>query len=279
MQNNNDYNNNYNYPGNNSQDPQYSQNPQYNQQYNGYGYPGSRPPAPAVWQDAEEFGRAVNSCLTRVFLRMFAALVVTAIAAFYVASSPAALTFIFGNTFVYIVLIIVELGLVIGISAGINKLSATAANVLFFLFAIVNGLTLAVIFVVYDIGIIYHAFAVTALMFGGMALYGAIAKTDLSAVGSICIMGLFGIIIASVVNMFFANDTLDMIICYVGVLVFIGLTAYDTQRIKRMLEAANADAGSGEIAVKKISVIGALTLYLDFINLFLKLLRILGRRN
>jgi len=207
---------------------------------------------------------------------MFAALIVTAAAAYAVVESDALQQLVLGNVFVFYGLIIAELVLVIAISAGMKRLSATAANLLFFVYAVFNGLTLSVIFFVFEIGIIFHAFAVSALMFAGMALYGSITRRDLSSIGSICIMGLFGVIIASVANFFFVSDFLDAIICYVGVLVFIGLTAYDTQRIKRMLRDANAD--SHLEAIQKISVIGALTLYLDFINLFLKMLRILGRR-
>jgi len=207
---------------------------------------------------------------------MFLALLVTAAAALAVVSSETLLALIFGGSYTVIGLVVVEIVLVLAISAGINRMSSTAANALFFLYAIVNGLTLSVIFLVYDIGAIYRAFTVSALMFAGMALYGTITRRDLTSIGSICIMGLFGIIIASIANFFFRSGTLDAIICYVGVLIFIGLTAYDTQRIKRMLREAHAS--SHEEAIRKISVIGALTLYLDFINLFLKILRIMGRR-
>jgi len=231
---------------------------------------------PSLWATPEELDRATSSCLSKVFLRMFAALVVTTIASLAVVQFETLQSFIYENAFVFFGLIILELILVVAVAAGINKLSATAANVLFFAYAIVNGLTLSFIFFVYEIGVIYQAFAVSSLMFAGMALYGTITRKDLSTIGSICIMGLFGIIIASLANFFFRSDVLDSIICYVGVLIFVGLTAYDTQRIKRMLREANAD--SHEEAIKKISVRGALTLYLDFINIFLKILRILGRR-
>ena len=231
---------------------------------------------PSLWVSQEDLDRATSSCLTKVFLRMFAALLVTAAASIAVTLSTALQLFIYENSFVFIGLMILELVLVFAVAAGMNRLSATTANVLFFVYAIVNGLTLSFIFFFYDIGIIFHAFAVSALMFAGMALYGAITHRNLASIGSICIMGLFGIIIASVVNFFFRSSLLDAIICYVGVLIFVGLTAYDTQRIKRMLHYANAD--SHDEAIKKISVAGALTLYLDFINIFLKILRIMGRR-
>jgi len=232
---------------------------------------------PSIWPNEEDFDRAVASCLSRVFLRMFAALIVTAAAALAVVSSGSLMSLIYGNAFAVIALIVLQLVLVVAISAGINKLSSTAASVLFFAYAILNGLTLSVIFLAYELGIIYHAFAVSALMFAGMALYGTTTRRDLSSIGSICIMGLFGIIIAGVANMlFFRSATLETAVLYIGVLVFVGLTAYDTQRIKRMLREAHAF--SHEEAIQKISVIGALTLYLDLINLFLRILRILGRR-
>jgi len=231
---------------------------------------------PSLWANEEELARATSSCLSRVFIRMFAALIVTAATAFAVANSPAMLELIFGNTVVLIVLIVVELALVIGVSAGVNKVSPIVANLLFFAYAIVNGLTLSVVFLVYEIGLVYRAFAVAALMFAGMAVYGTITRRNLVSIGSYCLMGLFGLIIAGVVNIFFRSDMLDAILCYAGVLIFVGLTAYDTQMIKKSLQDANYD--SHEIAIKRISVIGALRLYLDFINLFLRIIRILGRK-
>ena len=208
---------------------------------------------------------------------MFAALLVTAAAAFAVVDSAILQELIYSSIYVFYGIIIAEIILVIAISSLINRMSVITANLLFFLYAILNGLTLSVIFFVYDIGVIFHAFAVSALMFAAMALYGTITRRDLTSIGSICVMGLFGIIIASIINMlFFRDQTLSMVITYVGVLVFVGLTAYDTQRIKRMLKEANASSQLD--AIQRISVMGALILYLDFINLFLKILRILGRR-
>jgi len=214
--------------------------------------------------------------MANVFLRMFAALLATTIAAFAVVNSYELQYMIFGSDFTFYGLLIGELALVIGISAGINKLSVPMANVLFFLFAIINGLTLSSIFWVYDLEVIYSAFGVSALMFAVMAGYGLITKKDLTSIGNLCIMGLIGIIIASIVNIFMRNSMMDAIINYIGVFVFIGLTAYDAQRIRNML--ADANAADQEEAVRKITVIGALTLYLDFINLFLKILRIMGRK-
>jgi hypothetical protein len=231
---------------------------------------------PSLWGSPEEYEQAVSSCLNRVFLRMFAALLVTALASFTVVSTPALLALIFSHQYVFYGVIIAQLILVIGISAGINRMSSGAANFLFFLYAILMGLTLSVILLAFDIEVIGLAFVISAMMFAVMAIFGAVTRKDLSSVGSILIMALFGLIIASVVNLFMRNEIIDFILCYAGVLIFIGLTAYDTQRIKRMLKEAHA--ASQIEAIKKISVIGALTLYLDFINLFLRVLRILSRR-
>ena len=214
--------------------------------------------------------------MTNVFFRMFAALLVTTIAAFTVVNYEPLQYMILGSSFTFYGLMIAELALVIGISAGINRLSVSTANILFFIYALMNGLTLSVIFWAYELGVIYSAFGVSALMFAVMAGYGLMTHKDLTSIGSLCIMGLIGVIIASIVNLFMRNDMMDAIICYVGVFVFIGLTAYDSQRIRNML--AGAREANQEEAVSKITVIGALALYLDFINLFLSILRILGRR-
>jgi len=173
-------------------------------------------------------------------------------------------------------MIIAQLAVVMILSFRVMKMSPVVSNILFFTYAILTGVTLSFIFIGYEIGIIFQAFAVSALMFAAMAIYGTITRRDLTGIGSLLFMGLIGIIIASVVNMFFWNDTVSVIITYIGVFIFIGLTAYDTQRIKRMLTEANEN--SQEDAIAKISVIGALILYLDFINLFLRILSILGRR-
>ncbi|NTV47602.1 MAG: Bax inhibitor-1/YccA family protein, partial [Chlorobiales bacterium] len=178
---------------------------------------------------------------------------------------------IFGNSFVFFGLVIAELALVFGISAAINKLSAAAASGLFFLYSALNGLTLASIFLVYSLGSIAGTFVVTAGMFGAMSLYGMTTKRDLTKFGSIAMMGLIGIIIAGVVNMFMASSVLNLIISVVGVILFTGLTAYDTQKIKEMAAMTNDGESEG-----KVAVMGALSLYLDFINLFLMLLRLFG---
>jgi FtsH-binding integral membrane protein len=231
---------------------------------------------PALWDNAGELSRAFSSCMVNVFLRMFLALLVTAFAAFSVIRFEFLLNFVFGSKFVFWGLIIAEIALVFAISAGINKMSVAAANALFLLYAVINGLTLSAIFFAYSFGDIYRAFGITALMFLVMACFGALTRRDLTSIGSICIMGLFGIILASIINIFLKSSMFDYIISYVGILVFVGLTAYDTQRIKRML--IEAEETNQREAIKKISVLGALTLYLDFINLFLKILRLFRKR-
>ena len=215
-----------------------------------------------------------SGVMTRVYLWMTAALMLTAGTAFFTAGSPALLQLIFGNSASIWILFILELGLVMGVSAGISRLSPTTATALFLLYSVVNGLTLSVIFFAYSIGTIYQAFAASALTFGAMSLFGYTTKKDLSSMGKFLFMGLIGIIIATLVNLFIKSDGLTMILSYAGVVVFVGLTAWDSQKIKQMLMQAN-DVDEG---TQKIALLGALSLYLDFINLFIYLLQILGKR-
>jgi len=168
---------------------------------------------------------------------------------------------------------IAELVLVGVISGAINKLSVQVASLLFVFYSLLTGVTISSIFVVFTQESIASTFVVTSLTFGAMSLYGALAKKDLTKIGQILIMALIGLIIASVVNIFWSNSALYWITTYAGVLVFVGLTAYDTQKLKRLAEQ-NID----ESIMTKYSILGALTLYLDFINLFLMLLRIFGKR-
>jgi len=221
-----------------------------------------------------------SSIMTRVYVWMTAALFLTAGTAFFTASSPALLQVIFGNSIAVWVLFILELGLVMGISAGINRLSPTTATALFLLYSVVNGLTLSVIFFAYELGTIYQAFAASALTFGAMSFVGYTTKKDLSSLGGYLIMGLIGLIIASVINIFWSNSVMDTIITYIGVFIFIGLTAYDTQKIREMSYAVEQGESMGytdAAAPRRIAILGALTLYLDFINLFLYILRLFGR--
>lgn len=219
-------------------------------------------------------GTSVLSMVMRkVYGRMFLALVVTALTSLYVASSPAILSVVLGNRAVFFGLMIAELAVVFVVSGMLNKLSTTAATLLFYLYAVLNGVVFSSIFVVYDLGSIAYTFFITAGVFGAMSVYGMVTKNDMTKFGSYCIMGLFGLIIASVVNIFVANSTLDWIISLFGVALFIGLTAWDTQKIK------NAAYVTDPSQTGKLATIGALSLYLDFINLFLYLLRIFGGRS
>ena len=181
---------------------------------------------------------------------------------------------IFSNSILFWGLIIAEFALVMIISARIHKMSFSTSLLLFLLYSLVNGLTLSVIFAVYTKESVATTFFVTAGTFGIMSLVGYFTKKDLSKLGGILFMLLIGLIIATVVNIFWANSTMYWIITYAGVLIFVGLTIYDTNKIKAMLEYHQGD----EVITQKIALMGALTLYLDFINLFLYLLRILGDR-
>jgi hypothetical protein len=178
------------------------------------------------------------------------------------------------HIYVFYGLLIFELIFVFALSAAINKIPAIVAILGFFFYAFLNGLTMSVIFMVYTSASIYMTFFVCAGMFAGMSAFGYLTKIDLSGFGSFLYMGLIGVVIGSVVNLFWANSILYWLVTYVGIIVFVGLTAYDTQKIKKM--AMEVDAGSEQ--GKKGAVMGALRLYLDFINLFLLLLRLMGGR-
>ncbi len=216
----------------------------------------------------------VNSFIRSVYNWMAIGLILTAATAFYVASTPAMLQLIFGNRGILFGMIIAELGMVFYLSARVQKMSASTATALFVLYSILNGATLASIFIIYTRASIVSTFLACALTFAACSIYGSVTKRDLTSMGGFMIMGLFGIIIASVINMFFRSPGVSMIISYVGVFVFVGLTAYDTQKLKQMALTQPADA-SGAM-VRKGAIMGALTLYLDFINLFIMLLHIFG---
>ena len=221
-----------------------------------------------------------SGIMSRVYMWMTAALLLTAGTAYFTASSPTMLQFIYGNAWAIWALFIAELGLVMWLSAGINRLAPTTATTLFLVYSVVNGLTLASIFFAYSLGTIYQAFAASALTFGAMSLYGYTTKKNLSGLGSYLIMGLIGLIIASLINVFWSNSVMDTLITYIGVFLFVGLTAYDTQNIKEMAADVETGAQMGyadAAAPRRIAIIGALRLYLDFINLFLYLLRLFGR--
>ncbi len=212
--------------------------------------------------------------LTKVYGWMAAGLLLTAATALLVADSPAALEIIFGNRLVFWGLLIAEFGLVMFISARIHALQASTATFLFMLYAVLNGVTMAAIFRIYTGNSIAATFAVTAATFAAMSVYGYVTKTDLSRFGNLLLMAVVGLVIAGLVNMFLQNSMLQTVISGIGVLVFTALTAYDTQKIKEQaLEMGHEDESGA-----KVALLGALTLYLDFINLFLFLLRFFGNR-
>ena len=221
-----------------------------------------------------EMSAAFPVLMRKVYLWMTLALVITGFTAYYVASSETLITAIMTNQILFWGLVIGELALVFGLSAAINKLSLTTATLMFVLYSVINGATLSFIFLVYTYSSITNVFFITAGTFAVMALFGYFTKTDLTSIGKILMMALIGIIIATIVNFFTKSEGLAVILNYLGVLVFVGLTAYDSQKIKQMLLTAT-DAGEG---AQKIALLGALSLYLDFINLFLYLLRIFGSR-
>ena len=215
---------------------------------------------------------AFPALMRKVFVWMTLALAITGLTAYGVATSPTILSLIFSSKVTFFGLIIAEFALVFAISGAINRLSLSTATMLFILYSVINGATLSSIFFAFSVATIGKVFFITAGTFGAMALVGYTTKTDLTSMGKLLFMALLGIIIASVVHMFVASSGLDLILSYVGVLVFVGLTAYDTQKIKQMCQAA-PDASE---STQKLALIGALSLYLDFINLFLYLLRIFG---
>ena len=219
----------------------------------------------------------VNSFIRSVYNWMAIGLGLTGFVAFYVSNSESLVKLIFGNQILFFGLIIAELALVFSLSARINKMQAATATGLFMLYAALNGATLSFIFLIYTRSSITSTFFICAATFVSCSIYGMVTKRDLTSLGGFMTMGLIGIIIASVVNMFLRSTGMSMIISYIGVLVFVGLTAYDTQKLKTM--ALSQPAGLDDGVVRKGAIMGALTLYLDFINLFLMLLRVLGRRN
>jgi FtsH-binding integral membrane protein len=218
----------------------------------------------------------VNSYVRSVYNWMAIGLGLTGFVAFYVANSETLLRIIFGNPIVLIGLIIAELALVFTISARVQRMQASTATALFVIYAALNGATLSAVFLAYTKASIASTFFVCAGTFVGASIYGWTTKKDLTSWGSFLFMGLIGIIIASVVNIFLRSSAMTMIISYIGVLVFVGLTVYDTQRIKNMALTQPADVDGA--VVRKGAILGALSLYLDFINLFLMLLRIMGNR-
>ena len=212
--------------------------------------------------------------MRKVYTWMTLALTITGVVAYGISTSERLMLLLYGNTYTFWGLLIAELGIIFYLSLGIEKLSLTSATMWFILFALVNGLTLGWVFIIYTEASIAQTFFITAGTFASMAIIGSTTKKDLTKMGGVLFMALIGLIIAGLVNMFFKSSKLDLIISGIGVFIFTGLTAWDVQKIKRMaMEATNLDEN-----VQKIALLGSLTLYLDFINLFLKMLRFLGKR-
>lgn len=231
-------------------------------------------PPPYFGGGQDAIVRQTNSVLKRVYLRMFIGLLLSAFCALGVATSNAALSFFFGNTWSYFLLFGAMIVMCIVMPARLEKMSTTTCMICFLIFSALMGISLAPIFIIYRLGTIVYTFFIAAGTFGAMSVYGYFTKADLSKFGTYLMMALFGLIILILVNIFFASSTLDWIISGVGLLIFIGLTAFDTQQIKR-LAAANLEPSLAD----KLATMGAMNLYLDFINLFLYLLRFLGNRD
>lgn len=218
--------------------------------------------------------QTMSQFIYRVYGWMALALSVTAVVAYYVAASPALIDLVARNPFVLIGMFVAQLALVLVLSMLLLRISFAVAFALFMLYAASLGVTLSLLFVTYEITSLYATFAVTAGMFGALCLYGYFTRADLTSIGNIALMALFGLILAMLVNMFIQSSAFDMVISAIGVILFSALTAYDAQKIKLLAQQLNADKET----MNKVAVIGALTLYLDFVNLFLFLLNFMGKR-
>ena len=231
------------------------------------------------YDDANVMSRGLSinmpGLMKDVYAWMAIARLITGFTAYNVAQSPFLMSLLLGSRLSMWMLLIATVALVWHLSSSVSRMSLRAATTVFIVYSILNGLTMASVFIVYTMTSIASVFFVTAGTFAVMSVYGTLTKTDLSRMGNLCLMGLFGLILATVVNFFFDNSMLELLISYAGILIFTGLTAYDTQQIRRIAETH--DTGATD-AGQKIAIIGALSLYLDFINLFLYLLRIAGDR-
>lgn len=234
-------------------------------------YPGT----PARNSVETGFSDTFAAVLRRVYVWMALGLLVTAGTAAFVSVSPL-FQVLSGQPLIFLVLMVAELGLVIGLSWGINRIQPATAILLFFLYAVLNGLTFSVLFVIYTLGSVVTTFLAAAVLFGVMSVLGYTTKMDLSRMGSFLFMGLIGLLIAMLVNLFWTNTILGWVVTFAGILIFLGLTFYDNQRIKRM--TATALQRGDENVQARMGILGALSLYLDFINLFLFILRLGGRR-
>ena len=217
---------------------------------------------------------SINALFRKVYQFMAMGLILTALAAYLTASSPTMIELLYTSRAPMMIIAVAEIGLVIWLSAGINKLSAGAARNIFFVYSILNGLLCSSILLVYTGESVAKAFLSTAGMFGAMSIYGLYTQRDLTSMGSFLRMGLFGLLFAMVINLFMRSSALEMYISIFGIIIFMGLTAWDTAKIKAI--AASYDSRD-ENMTGKVAVFGALSLYLDFINIFLYLLRLFGR--
>ncbi len=223
-----------------------------------------------VWYQPQESGINLRWIMQQVYLWMGAGTLLTAAVAYVTVNTS--LINLAVNPVAVLVAIIAEFGMVLGLSFGLKRLSASTAMLLFFAYAALNGFTLSMVLLVFDIGSIVSAFVATAVLFGVMSIIGYTTRVDLTKLGTYLMMGLIGLVLAMIVNMFISSGPLDLIISIVGVLIFTALTAYDTQRIGRMAAQVSSDGEAGA----KLGVMGALKLYLDFINMFLFMLRLMG---
>ncbi len=223
---------------------------------------------------AEQIEELQRAFILKVYSWMMAGLMITGIMALFTVNFEPLLQFVFATRFAMLGLVAVQLGLVVWLSARVEKMSAATATMIFLGYSALTGVTLSVMFLIYTAASLAVTFFATAGMFGVMSLYGYVTRKDLSGLGTFLMMGLVGIVIGSIVNMFLANSTVYWITTYIGIFIFVGLTAYDTQKIK-MMSQMSLQGGEAE---QKGAIIGALRLYLDFINLFLLMLRVMGNR-
>ncbi|WP_287211171.1 Bax inhibitor-1/YccA family protein [Muribaculum sp.] len=221
-----------------------------------------------IYPDQQSLDERVSAVMRSVYLKMFMALLVTTVSAFAICMIPNLTYFLATHSWLYWGLLILELVMVFSISGGVKSMSPATASVLFYLYAALNGVVFSLIFAAYSFDSIFKTFLISAGTFGAMTAYGYMTRRDLTRIGSFLYMALFGLIIMIVVNIFWHNSTLEWIVSASGVLIFIGLTAWDTQKIKGWIQSGYPDG--------RLKTIGALTLYLDFINLFLYLLRFFG---
>ncbi len=217
----------------------------------------------------------VQTYMTQVYGWMTTGLLLTAFVSWFAARTPAIMEAIFSSRMTFFGLVIAQLAIVFVLSGMVHRMNAALATGLFMLYSVLTGLTFASIFLVYTYSSIASTFLVTAAMFGVMTAYGAVTKRDLSKLGSLMFMALIGILIASLVNFWLKSPAVMWAITYIGVVVFVGLTAYDTQKLRQMGESVDVQDST---TLRRYSIVGALTLYLDFINLFMMLLRIFGDR-